>query len=299
MGETTTVLETEFKSPRNMFQAHMAEGRPEAVRAARGAGSIHDDAVASKLGFKGGTVPGSVHMNQLAPLIVKIYGEKWFERGGLSSFFTQATVDNERVRAVAERGEERARLRQYNEQGDQISENTASLDPDDPGAELVRRMAMQDPAAPGRLRILADFKVGDQTHDTPVKVDREALLAQLDTITEELPIYREKGVLPPGLVVHLAHLARGTVLARQKTAVGLFGALEIRNLAGPILADVDYRARTKVLKLSESPRTENIWYDVILADAKTKTDVGVVRFQIRLMKGSSPLWAEETKAKDG
>ena len=275
----------------------MAEGRPEAVRAARGAGSIHDDAVASKLGFKGGTVPGSVHMNQLAPLIVKIYGEKWFERGGLSSFFTQATVDNERVRAVAERGEERARLRQYNEQGDQISENTASLDPDDPGAELVRRMAMQDPAAPGRLRILADFKVGDQTHDTPVKVDREALLAQLDTITEELPIYREKGVLPPGLVVHLAHLARGTVLARQKTAVGLFGALEIRNLAGPLKADVDYLARTKVLKLSESPRTENIWYDVILADAKTKTDVGVVRFQIRLMKGSSPLWAEEMKAK--
>ncbi|HLK26458.1 MAG TPA: hypothetical protein VKT30_17510, partial [Caulobacteraceae bacterium] len=296
MGETTTVLETEFKSPRNMFQANVAEARQAHDAERRGAGSIHDDAVATKLGFKGGTVPGSVHMNQLAPLIMQIYGEAWLERGSLSSFFTQATVDNERTRAVAERGAERARLRQYNEAGDQISENTASLDPEDPGAELVRRMAMQDPPAEGRLRILADFRIGDETHGTPVKVTREALLKALETITEDLPIYREKGVLPPGLVVHLAHITRPTVLARAKNAVGLFGALEIRNLKGPILADVDYVARTKILKLSESPKTENVWYDVTISDPKTKDDVGVVRFQIRLMKGSSPLWADEMKA---
>jgi hypothetical protein len=297
MGETTALLETEFKSPRNMFQANVAEGRAEAAQQSRGAGSIHDDAVATKLGFKGGTVPGSVHMNQLAPLIIQIYGETWFERGSLSSFFTQATVDDERTRAIAERGEARARLRQYNEAGDQISENTASLDPADPGAELVRRMAMQDPAAAGRLRILAGFKIGDETHGTPAKVTRETLVKTLETITEDLPIYRDKGVLPPGLVVHLAHTTRSTVLARSSTSVGLFGALEIRNLKGPILADVDYVARTKILKLSESPRTENVWYDVTLADAKSNEDIGMVRFQIRLMKGSSPLWAEETKAK--
>ena len=33
-------------------------------------GSIHDDATASKLGFKGGTVAGSLHMDQFAPLAV-------------------------------------------------------------------------------------------------------------------------------------------------------------------------------------------------------------------------------------
>jgi len=291
------VLETGFKSPRNMFQANVAEARRAHDAERRGAGSIHDDAVASKLGFKGGTVPGSVHMNQLMPLIVQIYGDKWFERGSLSSFFTQATVDNEATRAVAERGEERARLRQYNEAGAQTSENTASLDPDDPGAELVRRMAMQDPPAPGRLRILADLKIGDETGGIPLKVDREALLRALDTITEDLPIYREQNVLPPGSVIHLAHAVRGHVLKGQHSAVGLFGALEIRNLKGPIKADVDYVGRTKVLKLSESPRTENVWYDVFMADAKTGEDAGVVRFQIRLMKGSSPLWADELKAK--
>ena len=294
MTDAAVELEGEFRNPRNMCQAAAAT---HTDGARRGAGSIHDDAVASKLGFKGGTVPGSVHMNQFMPQILKIYGDAWLEHGTLSAFFTQATVDNEAVRATAERGEDRARLRMYNEPGDQICEATASLTVPDPGAELVRRMDSQDPAAEGRLRILADVHVGDEQKDIPLKVTREALERTLETITEDLPIYREQNVLPPGTVIHLAHGVRSVVLGSQKQAVGLFGALEIRQTKGPFRADVDYVARTKILKLTESPRTENVWYDVTIADAKTKEDIGVVRFLIRLMKGSSPLWAEELKAK--
>ncbi|HZC15398.1 MAG TPA: hypothetical protein VE309_01425 [Caulobacteraceae bacterium] len=289
MTDIASALTGEFRSPRNLFQ-HVAG-------TTAGAGSIHNDAVASKLGFKGGTVPGSVHMNQFVPLILKIYGETWFEHGDMSAFFTQATVDNEATRPTAEPGDERARLRLYNEPGDLICEATASLNPPDPSAELVRRMAMQNPAEPGRLRILADLKVGDEQSDIPLRLDREMLLRTLETITEDIPAYRERNVLPPGVVVHLAHGVRSVVLGQQRKAVGLFGALEIRHLDGPFHADVDYVARTTILKLSESPRTENVWYDVHVADAKTSQDVGVVRFLIRLMKGSSPLWAEELKAK--
>jgi hypothetical protein len=289
MTDAAIELEGEFRAPRNLFQ-HV-EGTT------KGAGSIHNDAVASKLGFKGGTVPGSVHMNQFVPLILNIYGDAWLERGTLSAFFTQATVDNERVRATAERGDERVRLRMYNEPGDQVCEATGSLSVPDAGAELVRRMASQDPAAEGRLRILADLKVGDEQRGIPLRLDREMLLRTLETITEDIPAYRDENVLPPGLVIHLAHGVRSVVLGQQKQAVGLFGALEIRCLKGPFRADVDYVARTEILKLSESPRTENVWYDVTVADAKSKEDVGVVRFLIRLMKGSSPLWAEEMKAK--
>src|ERR1019366_2500717 len=289
MTDAAIELEGEFRAPRNLFQ-HV-EGTT------KGAGSIQNDAVASKLGFKGGTVPGSVHMNQFVPLILNIYGDAWLERGTLSAFFTQATVDNERGRATAERGDERVRLRMYNEPGDQVCEATASLVVPDAGAELVRRMASQDPAAEGRLRILADLRVGNEQRDIPLRLDREMLLRTLETITEDIPAYRDKNVLPPGLVIHLAHGVRSVVLGQQKHAVGLVGALEIRCLKGPFRADVDYVARPAILKLSESPRTENVWYDVTIADAKSKEDVGVVRFLIRLMKGSSPLWAEEMKAK--
>jgi hypothetical protein len=43
-------------------------------------GSIHDDETASKLGFRGGTVAGSIHMELFPPLLLEAFGKEWFER---------------------------------------------------------------------------------------------------------------------------------------------------------------------------------------------------------------------------
>ena len=67
-----------------------------------GAGSIHDDDTAEELGFRGGTVAGDVHMNQFPPVLVKIFGEQWFESGNLSLSFKNATIDLEEVQVFAE-----------------------------------------------------------------------------------------------------------------------------------------------------------------------------------------------------
>ena len=67
-----------------------------------GEGSIHDDATAENLGFRGGTVAGNVHMNQFPPVLVEIFGPEWFERGNLSLSFKNATVDKEQVQVFAE-----------------------------------------------------------------------------------------------------------------------------------------------------------------------------------------------------
>jgi hypothetical protein len=283
MSEVKTLLESDYRAPRNMGSGSE--------------GSIHSDATASSLGFKGGTIAGSTHMNQFAPLLVKLWGDAWFERGDMSLYFTQATVDNEKVRCTVEPGEERARLCMYNEAGDLICEGTASLSAPDAGSALARRLEVQEPAAPGRLRIMADMRVGDECHDVPIRVTKEAQERSLSTITEELACYREKGVLSPSQIVHMAHAARSAVMAKSKSSVGLFGALEVRQLRGPVLAETDYLARTRILKLTESPRTENVWYDVIFADPKSGEDVGSVLFNIRLMKASSPLWREGTEQK--
>ena len=67
--------------------------------AAEIAGSIHDDKTASKLGFRGGTVAGSVHMDQFPPLLIEAFGPQWFETGSLSLYFRNATTDGEPVQA--------------------------------------------------------------------------------------------------------------------------------------------------------------------------------------------------------
>ena len=136
----------EFREPRNS--------------AAEVRGSIHDDATASKLGFKGGTVAGSIHMDQFVPGLVALYGDRWFETGAMSLYFTQATVDREAVRATVTPEGERARLTMHNEAGAQICEGTATLGRD-PQSELARRMAAQTPADPSSLRILKYMTLGD------------------------------------------------------------------------------------------------------------------------------------------
>jgi hypothetical protein len=278
MSETLAPpLEGAFRAPHNAFQ--------------QSAGSIHNDAVASKLGFKGGTVPGSVHMDQFAPLLLQLHGERWFETGDMSLYFTQATVDAEPVRAVVTPGDGRARLTMYNEAQALVCRGTATAHAPDSLSELAVMLQSQKPAEPGALRILADYAVGDELKDIPVRVEVDALDAALKRLTEPLPIYADAHVLPPSHVVKLAHIVRPQVLAKVGKAVGLFGALEVRQYRGPIHAGRDYVARTKILKLTESPKTESVWYDVVIADPATGADVGCVQFMIRFMKASSPLWS--------
>jgi hypothetical protein len=277
VSDMTRLWTGEFRQPRNS--------------AAEVKGSIHDDATASKLGFKGGTVAGSIHMDQFVPGLLSIYGERWFETGALSLYFTQATVDAEAVRATVEPGEHRARLTMHNEAGAQICEGTASLG-HDPLSELARRLGTQTPAEPGALRILKDLQVGDENHDIAIRIEPEGLAGYLERITELVPAYRDDGVLPPAQLVHMTHQTRKAVLAKAcQPSVGLFGALEVEQIAGPLRAGVDYLARTKVLKLSESPRTENVWYEVIFTGSERGPDLGRVLYLLRFMKASSPLWA--------
>src|SRR5262249_44699706 len=93
-------------------------------------GSIHDDATASKLAFRGGTVAGSVHMDQFPPLLLRIFGPRFFETGGLSLYFQNATVDREPVRAYAEEpagGATQIGVFMRREDGLEVCTGTASL----------------------------------------------------------------------------------------------------------------------------------------------------------------------------
>jgi hypothetical protein len=93
-----------------------------------GAGSIHDDDTASELGFRGGTVAGSIHMNQFPPVLIKVFGNEWFERGNLSLDFKNATVDTEEVQVFVDTREENNQVRVWMERNDGmlVCEGTAN-----------------------------------------------------------------------------------------------------------------------------------------------------------------------------
>ncbi len=288
MDSTSRVAESEVVGP---FR------RPRNISRGAGEGSIHDDSTAARLGFKGGTVGGSIHMDQFAPILMSLFGEtEFFEHGNLSLFFLQPTVDEEAVRCLAqhEPGDRQAQLSMENEGGDQIAVGTASCGEVDTDTEVRHRLAKLRPTT--ELRILDGLSAGDEVTGVTWRVTSPGERI-LGVITEPLGAYRGDGpwdgeVVPMSHTIHSIIGLQRELAGRSIEATGLYGALEIQYQGGPLLAERDYLARAKVVALTESPKTENMWWTVTYSDPATGSDVVTVLQYLRFMKASSPLWAD-------
>lgn len=272
--------------------------------AANQKGSIHDDEVAQKLGFRGGTVAGSLHMEQFPPLLVHMFGPRWWQSGSLSLYFRYATIDLEAVQchAVAPMRPptEDVRIEVWMDHPrpgahgpERVADGTASVGRPDCGSALRQRIQLVP--EPGELRILAGLASNTHCSGVPTRIDRGALDERLEVITEHLDEYTDgsawgRPALPPSLMVRAMRAVEPEILARTGPVVGLFGAIEVQHLDGPLFVETDYLARGRVLAISETPKTEFFWYESTLTDPVEGKDVASMLMMLRFMKASSPLW---------
>lgn len=265
-------------------------------------GSIHDDAMAVKLGLRGGTVAGSLHMEQFMPLLTHLFGRRWWQTGGLSLYFRYATTDRERVQCFARKPEpdpathddSRAEVWIDHENGERVAEGTASVGMPDPASPL--RLRVQRVPVPKDLRILSDLVVGRESASVPTKATWERLERRLCVIVEPLLDYgrgSEWGgpIAPPSLIVDAMTTVQQELLPPEKKyGVGLWGAIEIQHLRGPVFVERDYEVRARVLAVSETPKTEYLWYEGTLSDPKSGDDIAGMLMMLRFMKASHPAW---------
>jgi hypothetical protein len=268
--------------------------------AANVAGSIHDDSQAQKLGFRGGTVAGSIHMEQFPPLLLRAFGQRWFETGSLSTYFRNATMDRERVRAFVElpadpltRSKGQVNVWMDREDDMRVLEGTASAGTPSEPSMLRRKLA--ELREPGDQRILGHLSPGEAGAPVAVRLaDEREAKPRLAAITEPLDWYTGASpwggpVVNPGLLVHMmVHVQRG--IAMPTDAVGLYGAIEVRHLAGPVFRDREYEVSGRVLAIGQTPKTEYLWYESTMREGAK--DVASMLMMLRFMKASSPLWAE-------
>jgi hypothetical protein len=279
------------------------ERRPRNL-SARAAGSIHDDATATSLGFRGGTVAGSIHMDQFPPLLLEAFGPAWFESGSLSLYFRHATTDGEPVIALLGRpraGEREAQVRAWatTPDGTLVADGTAAAG--NPAAVSALRSRDLRAVDPAELRILGSLRPGAAIGDCQVTVDgeRQRSVISQGAMTEPLDWYTGSSpwgepIAAPSTVVNLlyAELLAGLREAMGKH-VGLFGAIEIRFLSGPVFLGRSYRVTGEIVALSQTPKTEVLWFDSrALADGDRP--VAQMRMMLRQMKQSSPRYAGET-----
>jgi hypothetical protein len=244
----------------------------------RGHASIHDDAMAERLGFRAGPIEGPTHFSLFPPLLQHIWGQAWFERGCLSAHYQNMVVEGEAVRAVADLpppGATTTRVWAEKADGTPVLEASASLGPDHGKTLLEQRLAALRP--PGPLVILADLRVGmTGAADELVCMAPDqhmgalypfSLTQKLAVITEPSPWYADPVASPWGRAI--VPLEMVSVLAEYSSeqagfpvkgpAVGLFADQEIRMVDGPLFVGETYLIRREIVALSESRRTESYW----------------------------------------
>ena len=261
-----------------------------------GAGSIHDDATAQKLGFRGGTVAGSLHMEQFPPLMVEAFGEDWLRTGGLSLYFKYATTDSEPVQAFARKPTgNHTEVWMDDSAGNRVADGTANVGGPDPDSTLRQRMKAMP--VPEDLRILADVKTGQAGERLPTRISEEALAGRLAVVTEPLAAYTDPSVYgeriaTPALQVQVMRPGEQSMLPRNSDyGVGLFGAIELQLNDGPVFVEHDYECQSTVLAVGETPKTEYLYYEATLHEPGSDERVLTMIMMLRFMKASSSLWA--------
>ncbi len=265
-----------------------------------GAGSIHDDDTAEELGFRGGTVAGDVHMNQFPPVLVQIFGERWFEAGNLSLSFKNATVDREKVQVFAEplaEGTTQTKVWMERADGMLVSSGTAAVG--DHSRSELRRKDLRA-CDPSELRILNRVEPGMSLGEYDVLASPDKQFERYDQglISDPLPWYREASpwgevvAAPCTIIQYLWGYPIKTLDPYIEGSVGLFGAIEIGYTNGPFLLNRNYHLKSEVICVGQSPQTEYVWYET-QAFNEAGDLVATMRMQGRSMKASSPAYAED------
>lgn len=291
-----------LRQPRQMLQEQEYGGHA----------SIHDDAMAEKLGFRAGPIEGPTHFSLFPPLMEKIWGQAWYERGCISSHYLNMVVEGESVRAFVELPKDGATTtRAWAEKADgtPVLEASVSLGDADGPTLLEQRMAALRP--PGKLLILEDLKVGmTGAKDERVRMDPDqnmgalypfSLNQKLAAITENSPWYSDakaspwgRAIIPLEMISVLAeYSSREAQFPVKGPAVGLFADQQIRLIDGPLFVGEDYVLRREIVALAESKRTESYWVKTSIFDATGARLVGEMLLNHASLKHSYAGYADQ------
>ncbi|MBL0088972.1 MAG: hypothetical protein IPP44_20785 [Ideonella sp.] len=255
------------------------------------AGTIHDDATAKGLGFRSGTVAGSIHMEQFLPLLLHAFGPEWQCKGSLSLWFREPSADGEAVRAMVQAASTgRREVRMVRADGAEVLSGSASAGPDQNGA-LRQRLAAMRPGDPPRM--LAPLLVGFQASGLPTRVPQADVERRLPIITECLPAFAlpaGEALAPLSAAVHALRVFEERLPIARTGFVGLFGGIEWQWLNGPMVVGRAYEVSGRVLAVTDSPRSEMLWTETTLHDPANGLAIARMLMLSRLLKESSPLW---------
>jgi hypothetical protein len=297
--ETSDALIGPWRQPRQMLQAQVYDAHA----------SIHDDATAQKLGFKGGTIEGPTHFSQFAPLGARLWGHAWFESGCLSAHYRNACFEGEEVQAILSKplpGTSQCQIQMVKRDGTEVLRGSASVGAPQVATALEARLTELKPLADPV--ILRDVKLAQTGKRQTVRMAFDqtmgdlypfSLRQKLAVITENSAFYSTpenpwgRAIIPMEMLsVLFQYRSKDDPLPSKGPAVGLFADQEIRLLKGPLFVDEDYELEREVVALSGSRRTESAWAKTRVFD-RADTLVATMLLNMATIKDSYAPYEEE------
>ena len=286
---TRPILRTLFKNQDNPLNIQIETVDKQHI-------TIHNDDVAQKVGMRGGVVAGIQHLDLFAPIIIKAFGQKGFETGSISLYYTYALLDGEEVRAIvqcppAEENNVQVEAQAETPDGRIVAKGTLSLGNPDEKSYLQALEIKSSPLE--ELRILKGVKAGDEMRPFEDELNSLALENWLVYLEDTIEWYSKKSpwgppIAPLSRIINFMQVP----LPFVPQAVGFFGGTEIRFFNGPIKTDVSYQAKGKIIAVGVTGKTEYYWYESRLYERETDKLIAGMRHMTRFMKAGSPLYPE-------
>ncbi len=264
-------------------------------------GSVHDDAIGKKVGMRGGVVAGTIHLDLFPPLLVKAFGQRWFDQGTISLYFTYALLHGEEVRVIVQVPPKGARdiqveTRLESLDGRPVARGTVSVG--NPKEKPYLQTLELESSQREDLRILKELEVGWEAPPHDVLETKDAVEKSLMNCEDTVEWYSGKSPWGPALVP-LSRVARlmQVRVPFEARGVAFYGASELRYVNGPVKADVPYQTKGKIIAVGVTSKTEYYWFESQLYEKASNKLVTTMRHMTRYMKAGSPLYPEVPEGK--
>jgi acyl dehydratase len=245
--------------------------------AAHEAGSMHDDAYAARMGYRGGLVPGVTLLAYLTPALIDAFGEAWPGRGRLRARFLRPAYDGDALtmRAAVEHGGNDVALacRIEGADGAACVEAEASCPPiDEPTAPWRTSIPSAGPATvspDGALPELApeNLSAGQELSPLTYRVPLANAISWAAEAGDASAWYRDASPFG-GPIVHPAYFARDAIALLRHNFTYKATAHAETDLVyfGPGRPDCDYTAYGNVVHVYERNGNSYVLLNTLTVD---------------------------------
>jgi hypothetical protein len=188
---------------------NLPKATPYRVRAfntaAASENKIHDDTIARRFGFAGGLVPGVEVYAYMTHLAIERWGSTWLDRGNAECRFLSPVYDGKIVDVTAAAEGDALAIRVESE-GATCANGTVSLGAARSAPKFERSRMPLPPATrpPADERSLAE---GASLGMQPFRITPEYAADYLRDVRETNPLYADKNLAHPGIVLRLCNQA--------------------------------------------------------------------------------------------